>query len=148
MRALRSLRSACSFAALSLALGACGGNDDTQAAIADGRAIVTANDCAGCHQESGSTQVLAGRDTPITGTQVYPSNLTPDQATGLGSWTDAQIIAAVRTGVDDEGATLCPNMPRFSTLTDTQVNHLVAYLRSIPAVSHTVPESHCPPTRP
>jgi hypothetical protein len=41
----------------------------------------------------------------------YPANLTPDPATGIGSWTDDDITTAIRTGVDDEAMILCAVMP-------------------------------------
>ena len=96
--------------------------------------------CASCHGAD-----LSGSETPLGagGALAYPPNLTPDDETGLGSWSDDAIAGAIRTGTDDEGATLCAAMPRFATLDDDGVTSLVAYLRSLPAVAHEVPESRC-----
>jgi hypothetical protein len=44
---------------------------------------------------------------------VSPKNLTPDTETGLGSWTDDQILLAILDGMDDEGKALFPIMPYY-----------------------------------
>lgn len=100
--------------------------------------------CASCHtdQAAGSAP-LAGRDAPFPGTQVYAPNITPDSDTGIGGWTDDDIISAIRVGVDDEGDTLCAKMPRFGSLSDADAKALVAYLRSLSPVRHDVPSSVC-----
>jgi hypothetical protein len=107
-----------------------------------GLMVVTANSCATatlCHGAD-----LGGSNTiPVPGTRVFPQNVTPDVQTGIGGWTDAQIEAAVRTGVDASGRTLCPTMPRFTTLTAQQMADLIAYLRSVPPVNREVPENSC-----
>jgi len=122
-------------ASLSLSLVACGGG----ASVSEGKAAVTERKCTGCH-----TADLGGSTTPLRDTTAtYAANLTPDMTTGIGSWTDAQIKTAIRTGVDDEGKELCSKMPRFSDMSDTEVADIVAYLRSLPPVSREIPESTC-----
>jgi mono/diheme cytochrome c family protein len=146
---LRSLFSL-SFVAVTFALAGCGGTDTgtststggSDEAVARGETLVKNNACAGCHSSAKADEVLSGQDSPYTGMQ-YGANLTPDKATGLGSWTDAQISEAIRNGVDDEGKMLCNAMPHFAS-TDAEVADMIAYLRSIPAVSHKVTESSCP----
>ncbi|MBI5533864.1 MAG: c-type cytochrome [Deltaproteobacteria bacterium] len=75
---------------------------------------------------------------------VSPKNLTPDVATGLGSWTDAQIKSAILDGVDDEGKALFPIMPYyvFHNMTSEDADAIVAYLKTIPAVSNAIPENN------
>lgn len=108
--------------------------------IEQGKQLATDLNCTRCH-----TADLSGNTMGLRGKPIYPSNLTPDMATGLGSWTEAQIITALRTGVDDEGETLCSSMPRFDTLTDDNAKAIVAFLKSVPAVSKVIPASTCPP---
>ncbi len=107
-------------------------------------------DCVSCHQDTGG-KTLAGRLQPVANTAksvvVYGPNLTPDVETGIGSWTDAQILTALKNTKDDEGAQLCSTMPSFTRLGDSSLNDIVAYLRSIPAVSNQAPESICPPLK-
>jgi hypothetical protein len=73
----------------------------------------------------------------------YGQDITPDKDTGIGDWTDDQLEAAMRKGVDDEGMMLCSIMPRFTDMTDTEAANIIAYLRSLPAVKRTVPDSSC-----
>jgi mono/diheme cytochrome c family protein len=61
------------------------------------------------------------------------SNLTPDPETGLGKWTDGEILRAMREGVDREGNALFPIMPygHFRHMSDEDAKSIVAYLRTI-----------------
>jgi cytochrome c1 len=106
-----------------------------------GMMLLTTSGCATASVCHGAD--LAGQTTPIAGSAVYPRNITPDVTTGIGAYTDDEIGLAVRTGVTHGGRTLCPNMPRFSTMTDQQVADLIAYLRSVDAESRVVPTSTC-----
>ena len=80
----------------------------------------------------------------------YGPNLTPDRQTGLGEWTDAQIIAALRTGTRPDGRQLAPVMPwqAFARLTDQDAGAIVAYLRTVPGVSNRVPGPFGPQEKP
>ncbi len=129
-----------------LALAACGGTDTTPGggSAEEGAALVKSNGCEGCHTSgTASDGVLSGQDSSVTKSSISGPNLTPDKETGLGSWTDAQIIAAIRTGVDEKGATLCSSMQKYDKLTDDEVGSIVAYLKSIPAVKRVLPEPMC-----
>jgi len=120
------------------------------AAVARGKYLVTLGGCQDCHTPGhffgkpdmaralGGSEV--GFEIPGLGT-FYGPNLTPDKDTGLGKWTDAQIIAAVQTGVRPDGRMLAPPMPwrAFAALTKPDATALVAYLRSLPPVQNKVP---------
>ncbi len=66
------------------------------------------------------------------GTLCVP-NLTPDEETGLGRWTDGEIVRALREGVDRDGRALFPMMPyhAYRHLSDHEATAIVAYLRSL-----------------
>lgn len=121
--------------------------DDAQ--IARGRYLVTIAGCSDCHTPGallGSPDMkryLGGSDVgfAIPGAGVFVGqNLTPDQETGLGGWTDAQIIAAMRTGKTPDGRELSPVMPypALSHLADADAQAIVAFLKSLPSVTHQV----------
>jgi mono/diheme cytochrome c family protein len=110
--------------------------------VSAGRAAVTTHGCQGCHGSD-----LSGARQPLPGTLVYPANLTPDPETGIGDWTDQEITRAIRQGIDDADESLCTNMPHFAAIEDAEAAAIVAFLRSLPAVSHAVPESSCPPLK-
>jgi mono/diheme cytochrome c family protein len=61
------------------------------------------------------------------------ANLTPDRDTGLGAWTDGEIIRAIREGVDRHGNALFPIMPygHLRSLSDEDASAIVAYLRTL-----------------
>lgn len=73
----------------------------------------------------------------------FTANLTPDEETGLGSWSFEQFREAVKTGRHQgRGRPILPPMPwmNVATLTDDDLAALWAYLRSIPPVRNRVPE--------
>ncbi len=87
---------------------------------------------------------LGGSDVgfaiPEVGASVGP-NLTPDKETGLGAWTDDQIVAALTKGVTPDGRKLSPVMPwqELAALSPDDAKAIVAYLRSLPPVKNAVP---------
>ena len=93
-----------------------------------------------------TAKALAGSDVsffvPNMG-YFYPPNLTPDM-TGLGPWTPAQIVTAIRTGARPDGRKLVPVMPwmDFASLTDQDANAMASYLKSLAPIMNQVP----PPT--
>src|ERR1700761_7626615 len=121
--------------------------DDSQ--IARGCFLVTIAGCSDCHTPGallGSPDMkryLGGSDVgfAIPGAGVFVGeNLTPDRETGLGSWTDAQIISAIRTGKTPDGRELSPVMPypALSKLTDADAQAIVAFLKSLTPVTNQV----------
>jgi mono/diheme cytochrome c family protein len=86
--------------------------------------------------------VVFPKEMGLPGTVVAP-NITPDGETGIGGWTDGEIIRAIREGVDRDGNTLFPMMPykSFRKMSDEDVYSLVAYLRSIPPVKRRNPRT-------
>jgi mono/diheme cytochrome c family protein len=77
----------------------------------------------------------------------FPRNLTPDTATGLGSWTDAMFVKALRTGKDlGEGRDILPPMPweSFGQMTDADLKAIFAYLRTLTPIDNPVPDPLSP----
>jgi len=72
---------------------------------------------------------------------VYTPNITPDAETGIGKWTDAQIITAIRRGERPDGSKLFPIHPYkyLSNIADDEIEALVAYLRSVKPITSSVP---------
>lgn len=74
----------------------------------------------------------------------YASNLTPEPNTGLGIWTEDLFIKALRTGKHwGQARPILPPMPwqGYARMTDDDLKAIYAYLRTIPPVVNTVPES-------
>ncbi|MGH2365320.1 MAG: c-type cytochrome [Chloroflexota bacterium] len=96
--------------------------------------------CAGCHSPNNSEPLSGGSTNFLQGlASVYAPNLTPGGS--LKTWSDGQILRALRDGVDANGHPLLI-MPSdaFHHLSDHDAEALVAYLRSQPAVQHVVPQ--------
>ncbi len=79
----------------------------------------------------------------------HAANLTPDSTTGLGSWTVANFIGAMRTGKhlgQEGGRPILPPMPwpALGKLTDEELSDMFLYLRSLPAISNLVPAPKAP----
>lgn len=96
-----------------------------------GSKLVTLSNCYRCHGSD-----LSGRD-------FYP-NITPDEATGVGSWSDAQLALAIVGGIDSEGELLCASMPIYSGLNAQGTADVIAFLRVIPPRYNAV-TGVCPP---
>jgi len=72
----------------------------------------------------------------------FTTNLTPDKATGIGSWTEDMFVKVIRTGKHlGTGRPLMPPMPwkMYSNLTDNDLKSVFAYLKTIPAISNKAP---------
>jgi mono/diheme cytochrome c family protein len=124
-----------------------------------GKYLVTLGGCHDCHTpgyflgKPDMNRYLGGSEVgfEIPGLGVfYGPNLTPDKDTGLGNWTDEQIIAAIRTGKRPDGRELVPVMPwhAFAALTDEDVRAMVAFLRTIKPVANKVPGPFGPTDKP
>jgi len=75
--------------------------------------------------------------------RAYARNITPDPETGIGKWSDAQIIRAFREGIRPDGTVIGPPMPIafYRGVSDADAQALVAYLRAQPPVKNVVPRS-------
>jgi mono/diheme cytochrome c family protein len=115
--------------------------------IERGRYLATAADCVACHTIPGSKDEVAGGrpiETPFG--NIVSANITPDQATGIGSWTDAQFEKAVREGVRPDGSRLYPAMPypSYTKMTHDDVMAIREYLNTVKAVNNKVDRSTLP----
>ncbi len=105
--------------------------------------------CGNCHTPKGpagdiAEMELAGSlvlDTPEF--TAYAPNITPDVETGIGGWTDAQIITAIREGKRPDGTIIGPPMPiaLYRNISDRDVQAIVAYIRNLKPVKNVVPKS-------
>jgi mono/diheme cytochrome c family protein len=121
-----------------------------------GRYLVAIGLCADCHTPLDAaghldmTKFLSGgRDYEgfLPGVIVHSSNITSDNATGIGMWTDAEIKTALTSGLDKAGRHLCPPMPwaKFKNLKPSDLDAIVAYIRTVQAVNNDAGENpDCP----
>jgi mono/diheme cytochrome c family protein len=111
---------------------------DDAATIERGAYLANAADCAACHTDflRGGQPFAGGRalETPF-GT-FYSPNITPDPETGIGRWTDAQFLRAMRHGDRPDGANYFPAFPytSFTWIVDDDVRAIKTYLFSLTPV--------------
>jgi mono/diheme cytochrome c family protein len=131
--------------------------DDAQ--IARGKYLVSIAGCNDCHTpgyffgKPDRSRFLAGSEVGFEIPQLgvfHGPNLTPDTETGLGNWTQEQIVNALQIGRRPDGRELAPIMPwrAFANLTKEDALAIAAYLQSVPAIKNKVPGPFGPTERP
>jgi mono/diheme cytochrome c family protein len=130
---------------------ACSPAVDQEALVARGDYLVNGIvGCGNCHTPRGAdTKLIA--DMHLAGAfqvdraefTAYAPNITPDHETGIGAWSDEEIMRAIREGVRRDGTVIGPPMPirSYSEMSDTDVRAIIAYLREVAPVPNSVPQS-------
>ncbi len=114
--------------------------DDTAAAdlAARGAYLVRAGECATCHtdEKGGGKPFAGGRALATPFGTFYSPNITPDPATGIGRWSDADFLRALKRGVRPDGADLFPVLPytSYTRMSDADALSIKAYLFSLAPV--------------
>ena len=118
-------------------MAAAQGTPSSAAEVVRGRYMFGATGGCGCHTVPKAEINAGGRryDGPF-GT-VYSTNITPDRQTGIGTWTDEQIITAIRLGRRPNGERLLPVHPFtvFNGMAEEDLRAIVAFLRTNPPVN-------------
>jgi mono/diheme cytochrome c family protein len=105
-------------------------------AVERGEYLMRAGGCFSCHTAPGGERLAGGRALATPFGTFYSPNITPDPETGIGRWTDAQFLRALRDGVRPDGANYFPVFPypSFTGISDSDALAIKAYLFSVPAV--------------
>jgi hypothetical protein len=131
-----------------------------EASVAAGfNAVWTVYRCFGCHQnasqhvdDAGNGIVLSGNNNGFGDSgMVFPPNLTNDPSTGIGCYTDDQVVNAILSGSDPTGGTLCPSMPKWGNaigragtpMDAGTAKEIVDFLRSLPPVVNHTTDTTC-----
>ena len=101
-----------------------------------GAYLARAGNCMGCHTARGGQDYAGGLGIATPFGTVYSTNLTPDERTGLGSWSPSHFWRALHNGRSKSGRLLYPAFPytSYTQVTREDSDALFAYLRSLPAV--------------
>jgi mono/diheme cytochrome c family protein len=106
--------------------------------------------CGNCHTPKDSDgKAIADRELaggPVFNAPVFHAvtpNITPDTETGIGNWTDDQIVNAIRNGKRPDGTTIGPPMPiaYYRNMSDSDVRAIVAYLRTVKPIKNKTEKS-------
>ncbi|MBR9998224.1 MAG: cytochrome c [Cyclobacteriaceae bacterium] len=106
--------------------------------------------CSSCHVSSIKELVLSdqGANVPLKGGVLFPmgplgvispANLTPDETTGIGRYTDGQLFRMMRHAVKPDGTATISLMMPFWNMADDDLVAIVSYLRSMDPVFNEVP---------
>jgi mono/diheme cytochrome c family protein len=116
-----------------------------------GRYLVRATQCMLCHTpisaEDGAYDTalyMAGgmRVSAYPWGVWYSRNITSDEETGIGRWTEDELVLAVTRGIARDGRRLHPmamSWPWFSRLTESDARAIAAYLKRLPVIRNPVP---------
>ena len=119
--------------------------------VAYGRYLVGSNGCFTCHSasftrmdelhpEKSAGFMGGGNEMPdLSGTIVHTANLTPDETTGIGKWSEEEFSRAVRTGVRPDRTVVRFPMVPWPELTTEDAGAMYAYLRTVPKIHNDVP---------
>jgi len=110
--------------------------------------VETIAGCGNCHTPVGpkgpvmARRYSGGPPLVTKDFKAFATNITPDEETGIGKWSDAQVVRAIREGVRPDGSIIRPPMPfeLYRKLSDRDVMAMVAYIRRVKPVKATAPK--------
>ena len=108
--------------------------------------------CGNCHTPQGpdgplpGMELAGGLEVETPDFTAVSANITPDKGSGIGRWTDAQIVTAIREGRRPDGSIIGPPMPigLYRGMSDNDALAIVAYLRSVKPVDNKVARTTYP----
>ena len=112
--------------------------------------VTTLGACGNCHtprdaqnRPVAGMELAGGREFDITGAHIVGPNITPDRITGIGAWSDGQIVYALRNGKRPDGSIIAPPMPieMYRGLSDRDAQAIAIYLRNLAPIRHEVARS-------
>jgi len=105
--------------------------------VQKGEYLAKAADCLVCHTSKGGQAYAGGFPFVLPFGTLYSTNITPDEATGIGNYTDEQFLAAMHRGIRRDGANLYPAMPytSYTYITDADALAIKAYLFTLAPIN-------------
>jgi Cytochrome c len=126
---------------------------DTNNAVEFGKYLAFNLDCFACHsadfktmdvehpEKSGGFFGGGNKTLNMEGREIVTQNLTPDNETGIGLWTEEKFVTALKYGMKDNEPVLRYPMVPYVHLTDNEAKAIYAYLKTVPAIKNKVPRS-------
>jgi mono/diheme cytochrome c family protein len=119
---------------LMLARGAFASGPEAASAadIEQGAVLAAVANCAGCHSKERAAPFAGGVPLHTPFGTIYGSNISPDPKDGIGAWSRADFVRAMREGVAKDGSHLYPAFPydHFTHASDEELDQLYAYIMS------------------
>ena len=109
--------------------------------IERGATLAAIGYCAVCHTSETGAPYAGGRPLPTPFGTMYATNITPDEATGIGSWSIEAFRRAMRDGVSRDGQHLYPVFPydHFACVDEDDLDAIYAFLMTRQSVSENAP---------
>ena len=111
--------------------------------LARGAQLAALGNCISCHTADQGQPMAGGKPFETPYGTVYSTNLTPDVATGMGTWSYEAFARAMREGISRDGHALYPVFPftSFARMGDEDMTALYAWLMTQTPVNHAPPEA-------
>ena len=111
--------------------------------LARGEYLTTAADCAACHTTKTGKAFAGGLAFKLPFGTIYSPNITSDPQFGIGNWSDAEFVRAIKSGVGKHGEDLYPAFPytSYALLSTDDILAIRAYLTTIKPISQPSPEN-------
>ncbi|MET4387337.1 mono/diheme cytochrome c family protein [Bradyrhizobium sp. F1.4.3] len=129
-----------------LAIGGATADPDSYVDVVRGKALATAGDCVACHTAKGGAPFAGGLALQTPFGAIMTANVTPDNATGIGSWSADDFARAMHEGRRPAGTYLYPAFPYpyYTKVTRGDLDAIYAYLRTLPPVENHVNRNTLP----
>jgi mono/diheme cytochrome c family protein len=136
----------CAVGSAADSLGSAAARKSPDALVKKGEYLARAADCMSCHTATQDKPYAGGLGLKSAYGIIYGTNITSDKETGIGTWTKADFVRALREGVRKDGAYLYPAMPytSYTKISDADMDALWAYISRLPAISNTIPKNTLP----
>ncbi|MGB7279409.1 MAG: cytochrome c [Pseudolabrys sp.] len=113
--------------------------------LANGRTMFLIGGCSSCHavpKQDDATRLGGGLALPTAFGTFHVPNISSDTKDGIGRWSEAQFIAAMRYGISPAGQHLYPAFPytSYHAMRTEDLRDLFAYLKTLPAISGAAPD--------
>lgn len=108
-----------------------------------GEQLVAVGDCIVCHTAENGKPFAGARALPTPFGTLYSDNITPDEETGIGNWSEEAFRRAMKRGIARDGSYLYPALPyeHFTHVSDEDVAAIYAFLMTRQPVSLKAPEN-------
>ncbi|MBZ7924169.1 cytochrome c [Ensifer adhaerens] len=112
-------------------------------AIRRGEQLATVGDCIVCHTSEGGQPFAGARPLPTPFGTLYSTNITPDEDSGIGTWSEPAFIRAMKQGVRRDGSHLYPALPyeHFTHVRDEDLKDVYAFLMTRQPVMQQAPDN-------
>jgi mono/diheme cytochrome c family protein len=115
--------------------------------IEKGERLAQIGDCAVCHTATKGADYAGGLPLATPFGTLFTTNVTPDEKTGIGTWSAAAFRRAMREGVASDGRHLYPAFPydHYSHVADDDIDAIYAFLMTRRPIAATAPDNRLIP---